>query len=70
MYKDDNLNCLNLYLYGVILKLRNKEEKAKEVLIRAINKFPLLWSAWLELNMMLKKGDQAVFKKLPNHWIK
>ena len=53
-YEKDQLNAINLYMYGSVLKKRNKEQKAKQVLIECLNKYPLLWSAWLELNLMLK----------------
>ena len=69
-YLADNLNAINLYMYGVILKSRQKEDQAKEVLIKALNKYPLLWSAWMELNMILTKNDKPKLDQLPNHWIK
>ena len=43
------LNAINLYLLGVILKQKNCKEDAMEIFIEALNKMPLLWSAWLEL---------------------
>ncbi len=49
LYDKGALNALNLYLYGIILKERNKKDDAKKVFIQALNKLPLLWSAWLEL---------------------
>lgn len=70
VYNSSNLNSLNLYMYGVILKSRKKDEKAKEVLVKALNKYPLLWSAWMELNMMLTKNDRSLLDRLPNHWVK
>lgn len=58
-------------MYGTVLKKRNKQSEAKIVLIEALNKFPILWGAWLELNMMLKKEDQDLIKdQLKDHWIK
>ena len=33
--------------------------------------YPLLWSAWLELNSVLKKEDQDLLKnEIQDHWIK
>lgn len=49
MRDQKQLNAVNLYLLGVMLKQKNCKEEAKEVLIDALNKMPLLWSAWLEL---------------------
>lgn len=69
-YEQGKLDALNLYIYGVTLKQRNKIKKAKEVLVAALNKFPLLWSAWLELNLLLKRTDKAIFDQINAHWIK
>ena len=49
MRERKQLNAINLYLLGVILKQKNNKEEAREVFIEALNKMPLLWSAWLEL---------------------
>ena len=58
-------------MYGTVLKKRNKKQKAKIVLIEALNMYPLLWGAWLELNLMLKKEDQDLIKNnLWDHWVK
>jgi hypothetical protein len=38
----------------VILRERNKKEEAKTVLIKVLNKIPLLWSAWLELGSLME----------------
>lgn len=70
-YENQELNAINLYMYGTVLKKRNKQQKAKQVLIEAINKYPLLWSAWLELNIMLKKEDQDLIRNnIEDHWAK
>lgn len=70
-YKNNQLNALNYFMYGTVLKKRNKLKEAKQVLLEAINKFPLLWGAWLELNMILKREDQDLIREgLNNHWIK
>jgi anaphase-promoting complex subunit 8 len=66
------LNAINLYLLGVILKQKNCKEEAKEVFIEALNKMPLLWSAWLELAQLTQQKDAraTVFDKLRPHWAK
>lgn len=53
MHERGELNAVNLYLYGVILKEKNKKEEAKNVFVEALNKCPLLWSAWLELGSLI-----------------
>lgn len=70
-YSRNELNALNLYLFGVVLKKRNKKEQAKNILVESLAKYPLLWGAWTELNMIIKKEDQELIKdQLPNHWVK
>jgi anaphase-promoting complex subunit 8 len=60
-----------MFLYGVVLNKRNKKEEAKLMLIKALNAFPLLWDAWLELNTILDKEDQDLIKaNLVDHWVK
>lgn len=63
------LNGINLYLYGVILREKNKKEEAKEVLIQALNKVPLLWSAWLDLGSLINQADRQTLSRLREHWI-
>ena len=47
------LNGINLYLYGVVLKERNKKEEAKAAFAEALTRVPLLWSSWLELGSLI-----------------
>ncbi len=67
-YEKDQLGDLCLYLYGVILKERGCKDAAKEALIRALNKFPIIWSAWLELSSLMSKTDKGMFRRLPDCW--
>ncbi len=50
MRENKQLNAINLYMFGVLLKQKNNKEEAREVFVEALNKMPLLWSAWLELS--------------------
>ena len=45
---------------------------ARDVLIEALNKMPLLWSAWLELSQLveMKNAKVQVFDRLRDHWAK
>ena len=72
MREEKRLGAINLYLLGVILKQKNNNEAAREVFIEALNKMPLLWSAWLELAQLVQQKDArtTVFDKLRNHWAK
>ena len=49
---------------------RGFKDKAKEVFIKSVNSFPLLWSAWLELSTLLTKADKVLFQKLPDCWVR
>ena len=64
MHKQHHLNELNLYLYGLVLKEREKKEEAKEVLITALNKFPCFWSAWLELCKLIDSDNMVSYEQL------
>jgi len=66
------LSAINLYMLGVLLKRKNCKEEAREVLVEALNKMPLLWSAWLELASLITQRDarSQVFDKLQDHWAK
>jgi len=66
------LNAINLYMLGVLLKQKGCKEEAQSVLIEALNKMPLLWSAWLELASLTSQKDAraTVFDKLRDHWAK
>jgi hypothetical protein len=54
MREKGQLNAINLYMLGVILKHKNNKQMAKEVLIESLNKMPLLWSAWIELASLVQ----------------
>ena len=71
-YEKDLLNGLNLYLYGVILKEKNRKDEAKQVFLQSLNKSPMLWSAWLELSSLLsqKEADYDIVKNMRSHWMK
>lgn len=53
MRERKQLNAINLYLLGVLLKQKGNKDEAKDILIEALNKMPLLWSAWLELAQLM-----------------
>ena len=54
--RNENLSAPNLYLRGLIHKKRGDKEKAKSFFIQALQKMPLLWSAWLEYGSILKEN--------------
>jgi anaphase-promoting complex subunit 8 len=72
MREGKQLNAINLYLLGVILKQKGNSEEARDIFIEALNKMPLLWTAWLELAQLIQQKDarSSVFDKLTDHWAK
>lgn len=60
LYVNNQLNELNLYLYGLVLKETMKKEEAKEVFIKVLNAFPCFWSAWLELCKLMEEEDHVM----------
>jgi anaphase-promoting complex subunit 8 len=53
----NELSPFMLYLYGVILKELNMGKQAKTMLIKSLNGFPFLWSAWVELCLISKSAE-------------
>ena len=47
------LNDLNCYLYGLALKAMDKKELAIKAFTQALNQNPFLWSAWVELCLII-----------------
>lgn len=45
--------------YGVVLKDLGKTAQAKAVLMEAVDKAPLNWSAWLELSNLCASRDDV-----------
>ena len=68
--QEGKLDAINLYLLGVLLKQKDCKSEAREVLVEALNKMPLLWSAWLELGSLTTLQEARVFDKLRDHWAK
>lgn len=64
LYANNQLNELNLYLYGLILKEAMKKDEAKKIFIKVLNAFPCFWSAWVELcKLMEEEQDHVSFKQ-------
>ena len=63
-YKQNKLNEINLYLYGLVLKQQEKLIQAKEIFLKVLNKFPCFWSAWLELCKIIENEDIVIFSNI------
>jgi anaphase-promoting complex subunit 8 len=49
LYQEKKLYGINLYLYGLILREQERLMEARQIFIESLNKFPYLWSCWIEL---------------------
>jgi anaphase-promoting complex subunit 8 len=58
--KNELNSAFMLYLYGVVLKELNLLNEAHNVLIRCLNSFPFIWSAWVDLTLISKQDDLYV----------
>jgi anaphase-promoting complex subunit 8 len=71
-----NMDPLNLYLYGLVLKELNLKERAIKVLIEGLNKYPLNWSCWTEVSTLLADNTSipdplSYFNNgIKEHWMK
>ncbi|KRX02888.1 hypothetical protein PPERSA_04091 [Pseudocohnilembus persalinus] len=54
LFQQGALNEMNQYLYGLIMKHQQEEEKAKIIFVNILNNFPCFWSVWLELNNLIQ----------------
>jgi anaphase-promoting complex subunit 8 len=78
LYKNNQLDGLNMYLYGITLRGLELKAEARQVLIKSVHAFPCNWSAWLdiigicsELNDVSdpQAAAQEADLDLPDHWM-
>jgi hypothetical protein len=71
---NQNLNAFNLYTKSILHQLLNQKNEQINCLIKTLCKFPLHWSAWLELCKAVVSSEDMdhleVLSQLPNHWMK
>jgi len=71
LHDKNQLNELNLYLYGLVLKETMQKDDAKKVFIKVLNAFPCFWSAWLELCKLIEEEDhKTILFEIKDHWMK
>jgi len=58
-YLKDELDAFNLYLYAIILKELQLIDACRIALIKCLNLFPYLWSAWVELSLISKQSEMV-----------
>jgi len=77
MYSRGELDGLNLYLYGIVLRGLEQNLEARTVLLESVARFPWNWSAWLDIIAITSDSESApgaaadIFKSvpLPDHWM-
>ncbi|KAJ8632128.1 hypothetical protein MRB53_025464 [Persea americana] len=68
--KSGAIDSFGLYLYGVVLRERGREDLARTVLVESVNSYPWNWSAWTELQSLCTTLDLLNGLNLKNHWMK
>ena len=68
-HKAKLLDAFGLYLYGAILKKLDLLEEARAMYLLALHANPLIWSAWLELSLLITNKELLAEIHVPEHWI-
>ncbi|RWR87437.1 anaphase-promoting complex subunit 8 [Cinnamomum micranthum f. kanehirae] len=68
--KSGAIDSFGLYLYGVVLREKGREDLARTVLVESVNNYPWNWSAWTELQSLCTTLDLLNSLNLKNHWMK
>ncbi|KAK8943020.1 Anaphase-promoting complex subunit 8 [Platanthera zijinensis] len=68
--KSGAIDSFGLYLYGIILRDRGRENLAITVLVESVNSFPWNWNAWLELQSLCTTTETLNKLNLKHHWMK
>lgn len=69
-FYDNKLDGFCSYLYGVVLKKLDLKSLAIDMLVKAVQEEPILWSAWFELGKMMGDKYEHVLSSLPDHWMR
>jgi anaphase-promoting complex subunit 8 len=63
------LDAFNMYLLGIVYKASGVLDKARDVFVEALNAYPFIWSAWVDLALLCKDRDALDNLKLRDHWM-
>ncbi|CAE7193896.1 APC8 [Symbiodinium sp. CCMP2592] len=73
LYREQKLDGLGLYVYGIVLKGLELKEDARRVLLESVHAFPCNWSAWLDIISISADLDDVTGRcedlRLPPHWM-
>lgn len=70
LHRMGTLDAFGMYLYGVILRERDKHAEACVMLCASVNAYPWNWSAWLELQALCTDPDIFHTLDLKDHWMR
>lgn len=68
--EDGKLDGFGLFLYGLVLKERDRPKEARGILCESVNKYPWNWSAWKQLSSLCKDKDVMPNLEVNTHWMK
>lgn len=71
LHASGGLDCMGLYVYGLVLDRLGEKEPARNVLLESVRAWPLLWAAWSELARGCDSpadADRLAAGDLPAHW--
>ena len=63
------LDAFNMYLLGIVFKASGMLDRARDVFVEALNTYPFIWSAWVDLALLCKNRDVLDNLKLRDHWM-
>ncbi|KFH47572.1 Anaphase-promoting complex subunit-like protein [Hapsidospora chrysogenum ATCC 11550] len=57
------------YLYGMVLAKEKNDEKAMELLIRSVHKYPFNWGCWQEMTSLIPRAEDLtqIIQHCPEH---
>ncbi|KAI9594348.1 anaphase promoting complex subunit 8 [Syncephalis fuscata] len=70
LFNRDELDGFNCYLFGFVLRQQQRNDEALEALVRSLTRYPINWSAWLELGECFDTFDKAnvTLARLSDHF--
>ncbi|KAL5722362.1 anaphase-promoting complex component apc8 [Ranunculus cassubicifolius] len=69
-HQNATIDPFGLYLYGLVLKDKGREDFARTILVESVNRYPWNWNAWSELQRLCTTVDVINNLNLKNHWMR
>ncbi|GMH41920.1 hypothetical protein BSKO_09839 [Bryopsis sp. KO-2023] len=58
-----------LYVYGLVLSDRQRNEEARAAFVKSVTGYPCNWSGWQALHELCPSLDIVDSLRIPNHWM-